>query len=376
MDFYPIIPAGGVGSRLWPLSRKARPKFLTDLTGRGRSLLQMTVDRLAPLSLTPIIVTGSAHEDAVKEQISGADVVVEPHMRGTMAAIGLAAAIIEHRHGDAIVGSFAADHLITDEEAFRAAVRGAIGAAEAGYVVTIGITPDCPSTAYGYIHAGSELTTTEDSSLSTSSVNRPQAGDEALALAVQEFVEKPDEATASSYLATGEYFWNAGMFIAKASVLLDSLEKFHPEIAGPLRALAARWDGPDREHAIEQYWMPLPVEVIDRAIAEPLAAQGGVAVVPCEMGWSDVGDYTSLAEAVPQGQHAHPSPDGVVQSTVMLDSDNCLVYTSSKPVVVVGVPEAVVVEMDDVILVTQKGASQQVKAAVDSLESAGLGYLQ
>ena len=251
MDFYPIIPAGGVGSRLWPLSRKARPKFLTDLTGRGRSLLQMTVDRLAPLSLTPIIVTGSAHEDAVKEQISGADVVVEPHMRGTMAAIGLAAAIIEHRHGDAIVGSFAADHLITDEEAFRAAVRGAIGAAEAGYVVTIGITPDCPSTAYGYIHAGSELTTTEDSSLSTSSVNRPQAGGEALALAVQEFVEKPDEATASSYLATGEYFWNAGMFIAKASVLLDSLEKFHPEIAGPLRALAARWDGPDREHAIE-----------------------------------------------------------------------------------------------------------------------------
>ena len=104
MDFYPIIPAGGVGSRLWPLSRKARPKFLTDLTGRGRSLLQMTVDRLAPLSLTPIIVTGSAHEDAVKEQISGADVVVEPHMRGTMAAIGLAAAIIVHRHGDAVLG--------------------------------------------------------------------------------------------------------------------------------------------------------------------------------------------------------------------------------------------------------------------------------
>ena len=228
MDFYPIIPAGGVGSRLWPLSRKARPKFLTDLTGRGRSLLQMTVDRLAPLSLTPIIVTGSAHEDAVKEQISGADVVVEPHMRGTMAAIGLAAAIIEHRHGDAIVGSFAADHLITDEEAFRAAVRGAIGAAEAGYVVTIGITPDCPSTAYGYIHAGSELTTTDDSSLSISSVNRPQAGDEALALAVQEFVEKPDEATASSYLATGEYFWNAGMFVFNTEVFLSHLHTLLP----------------------------------------------------------------------------------------------------------------------------------------------------
>lgn len=142
MDFYPIIPAGGAGSRLWPLSRKARPKFLTDLTGSGKSLLQLTLDRLAPLSSRPVIVTGASHADDVREQAGEADVVVEPKMRGTMAAIGLAAAIIEHRHGDAIVGSFAADHVITDEDAFREAVRGAIEAAEAGYVVTIGISPD------------------------------------------------------------------------------------------------------------------------------------------------------------------------------------------------------------------------------------------
>ncbi|MGO1713450.1 MAG: mannose-1-phosphate guanylyltransferase [Ancrocorticia populi] len=360
MDFYPIIPAGGAGSRLWPLSRKARPKFLTDLTGSGKSLLQLTLDRLAPLSSRPVIVTGASHADDVREQAGEADVVVEPKMRGTMAAIGLAAAIIEHRHGDAIVGSFAADHVITDEGAFREAVRGAIEAAEAGYVVTIGISPDGPSTAYGYIHGGADLPTTT----------------RAAALSVSEFVEKPQAEVAARYLATGEYFWNAGMFIAKASVLLDALQRFHPEIAEPLRQLGRSWDGPDRERTIEQCWEPLPVEVIDRAVAEPLAAEGGVAMVPCEMGWSDVGDYASLGDVVPEAGGAHAAPGGVSQPTVILDSPDSLVYTSTKPVVVVGVPDAVVVEMDDVILVTQKSASQQVKGAVDTLEESGLGYLQ
>ncbi|MGO1590937.1 MAG: mannose-1-phosphate guanylyltransferase [Ancrocorticia sp.] len=363
MDFYPIIPAGGVGSRLWPLSRQKRPKFLTDLTGSGRSLLQMTVDRLAPLSRNMVIVTGSAHVVGVREQVGQADVVVEPKMRGTMAAIGLAAAIIEHRHGDAIVGSFAADHLIADEEAFAGAVSHAIEAAQAGYVVTIGISPDSPSTAYGYIRAGKNvMTTPEPSARSTG------------AFLAREFVEKPDAATAERYVQTGEYFWNAGMFIAKASVLLDSLQRFHPEIAEPLRALARSWDGPQREEAIEQYWEPLPTQVIDRAIAEPLAEAGGVAVVPCAMGWSDVGDYASLADVVAGPGHA--APGGVRKPTVILDSPDSLIYTSSKPVVVVGVPEAVVVEMDDVILVTQKSASQKVKDVLDTLGSSGLDDLR
>ena len=363
MNLHAIIPAGGAGSRLWPLSRQAAPKFLIDLTGSGRSLLQATVDRLAPLAAQTLIVTGAAHEASVREQVPDADVVVEPSMRGTMGAIGLAAAIIQREYGDVVVGSFAADHVIQDEDAFRAAVRTAIQSAQEGYVATIGIAPEEPSTAYGYIHADSRA-------------ERYEAGASA-ALPVAEFVEKPDAVTAAGYVATGEYFWNAGMFVAKTSVLLAALERFHPEIAGPLLELAARWGGPGREAAIDELWNPLPNAVIDRAIAEPLAGERGVSVVPVEMGWSDVGDYASLAEVIDESQLSRQiSPGGHPQPTLAVGAAGALVYTHSKPVVVVGVPQAVVVEMDDVILVTQANASQQVKDAVDALKGNDLEKLR
>ena len=319
-------------------------------------MVQQTVDRLAPLTENFLIVTGSAHESAVEEQVPHADLIVEPAARGTMGAIGLAAAIVERRYGDAVVGSFAADHLIENEEAFRTAVTRAIDAADAGYVATIGITPTEPSTAYGYIHAGDEVL--------------PGVR------AVEEFVEKPDAVTASTYLATGSYAWNAGMFVSRASVLLNALDRFHPEIAEPLRKLAEQWDTPNRAAAIATYWDTLPSAVIDRAIAEPLAAEGGVAVVPAEMGWSDVGDYASLAEVIdPAELSSQVAPGGQPQHTLRVDSDNALLYTHSKPIVVVGVPDIVVVEMDDVILVTRQEAAQQVKTAVDTLPIAGLGEL-
>ncbi len=370
MKLHAIIPAGGVGARLWPLSRRAQPKFLIDPTGSGRSLLQATVDRLAPLTAQTLIVTGSAHEAVVRDQVPGADVVVEPSMRGTMGAIGLAAAIIQRAHGDVVVGSFAADQLIQDSEAFQAAVRAAIASAEAGYVVTIGITPEGPSTAYGYIHAGSEITSWNDDGV-------PASPRSVLTLAVESFVEKPDAATAAAYLESGEYFWNAGMFVARASVLLGALERFHPEIAGPLVELARRWDEDDRANAVRELWDPLPNAVIDRAIAEPLAAEHGVSVVPVDMGWSDVGDYASLADVIdPAELSRQVAPGGEGHTTITIDSPHSLIYTHSKPVVVVGIPGAVVVEMDDVILVTRTEASQQVKSAVDSLGYANLDKLQ
>lgn len=356
MSFYAIIPAGGAGSRLWPLSRAAAPKFLADLTGSGRSLLQQTVDRLAPLAEESLIVSGAAHEAAVRKQVPAAAQIIEPSARGTMGAIGLAAAVIHHRHGDVVIGSFAADHLIENEEAFREAVTRAIGAAERGYVATIGITPDSASTAYGYIHAAEEIA--------------PGVR------AVVEFVEKPDEETAGRYVSSGEFVWNAGMFVARTSVLLDALRTYHPEIADPLHELAQLWDTDERGAAITRYWDSLPNAVIDRAIAEPLAAEGGVAVVPVDMGWSDVGDYASLADVIdPVERATQVSPGGSPQQTVRVSSDDALIYTHSKPIVVVGVPGAVVVEMEDVILVTQQDHAQQVKTAVDTLGIAGLGEL-
>ncbi len=369
MSFHVIIPAGGAGSRLWPLSRKNAPKFLADLTGQGRSLLVQTVDRLAPLADTTTIVCGSSHEAPVRKQVPTAHLLIEPSPRGTMSAIGLAAALARREDDEAVIGSFAADHLVTDEAAFGMAVKRAIEAAKEGYVVTIGIEPDSPSPAYGYIHSGKEL----------------HEG----TYAVKSFVEKPDEVTAASYLAAGSYFWNAGMFVAKASVLLEALARFSPEISAPLETLALAW--PRKEAGGEEayaragmnsveltgMWEAIPEAVIDRAIAEPLAAKGGVAVVPAQMGWSDVGDYESLAGVIdPPARAAQVSPGGELQPTLRIDSPNSLIYTYSKPVVVVGIEGAVVVETDDVILLTCQEAAQSVKSAVETLDQVGLGRLR
>ena len=355
MSFHAIVPAGGAGSRLWPLSRKNAPKFLADLTGAGRSLLQQTVDRLEELTPQISVVTGAAHARAVAAQVPQASVIVEPSARGTMGAIGLAAAIIAERDPEAVVGSFAADHLIRDDEAFRDAVRAAVETAGHGYLVTIGIATEAPSTAYGYIETGGRL---------------------GVARAVTAFVEKPDEQTAAEYLATGRYLWNAGMFVAKASILMDVLERFHPEIAGPLRSLAAAWDGDGRQEAVEAYWEPLAPAVIDTAVAEPLAAIGGVAVVPADMGWSDIGDYASLAAVIPEeARAAQVVPGASPQPVVEVDSPGALVYANRKPIVAVGIPGVVVVDTDDVLLVTTREESQRVKAAVDALGTAGLADL-
>ena len=354
MTFHVIIPAGGAGTRLWPLSRQRAPKFLSDLTGVGRTLIQQTVDRVAPIADSVTVVTGAAHEESVREQIPGVGVVVEPQARGTMGAIGLAAALIERDDPDAIVGSFAADHLIKNEDAFRAAVTRAIREAEAGYFVTIGITPDYPSTAYGYIEAG-----------------QARGG----ACTVSRFVEKPDAETAAEYLATGHFLWNAGMFVVRAKVLLDTLMHFHPEVAQPLRELAERWNG-DRDVAISELWDSMPSTVIDTAIAEPLADIGGVAVVPVDMGWSDVGDYASLAEVIDADARAKQvAPGGAEQPTMLVDSPDSLVYSGHKPVVVAGIPGAVVVDMEDVLLVTTTEHAQLVKEVTQKLGPNSLGHL-
>src|SRR5689334_11568362 len=267
-DLWAVVPAGGAGTRLWPLSRAAAPKFLHDLGGTGRSLLQATYDRLVPLvGERVLVVTGAAHAEAVTAQLDGlpaANVIAEPSPRDSMAAIGLAAAIIERQDPDAVMGSFAADHVIADAEAFRACVAEAAEVARTGVLVTIGIEPDFPSTGFGYIRLGERLD------------GFPTAH------AVAEFVEKPDAVTAASYLATGEYRWNAGMFVARASVILDLLAEEHPKLAADLRRIAAE------PALLAELWPGLTKIAIDHAIAEPAAAAGRVAVVPGAFGWEDI----------------------------------------------------------------------------------------
>lgn len=334
-----IIPAGGVGSRLWPLSRRTEPKFLLDLSGGGRSMLRATVDRLAPVSDGAVIVTGAAHAAAVAAQVegTGVEVVAEPSPRDSMAAIGLAAAILHERLGDVVVGSFAADHVITDEAAFHRAVRAAEAIARAGYVTTIGIAPTEPSSAFGYIEQGDAL-------------GAPLAG-----RVVVRFEEKPDAARAAEYLTTGRYLWNAGMFVMRSGVLLDALAELHPELHRGLLAIAGAWDTRGRADVLAAVWPTLERMVIDRAVAEPIAARGGVAVVPADMGWSDIGDFDALAALA-------PSPPALAVA-----AEGSWVH-ATRPVMVVGIPGAVVVETPDAILVTTREHAQEVKAVVDRLD--------
>lgn len=346
-----MVPAGGVGSRLWPLSSADKPKFLLDLLGEGRTLLQATFDRVGPLAEHSLVVTGARHADAVADQLPalGADdIVAEPTPRDSMAAIALAAAILEHRHGPLVMGSFAADQVIRKPAAFDAAVREAVEVARTGKVVTIGITPTGPSEAFGYIEAGASL------------------GGSAREVAA--FTEKPDAQTAAGFLETGRYFWNAGMFVMRTDVLLGHLAALQPAIASGVRELAQAWDGPGRAEALDALWPTLTRIAIDHAIAEPVAAQGGVAVVPADLDWNDVGDFDSLAGLLAA------RPDGVIEVdrsglTAVHDAPGAVVIGGTKNVVVIGIADAVVVEAGDALLVTTRQAAQAVKHAAGALDA-------
>ncbi|WP_448071375.1 mannose-1-phosphate guanylyltransferase [Georgenia yuyongxinii] len=351
-----IVPAGGAGTRLWPLSRRAAPKFLLDLTGTGRTLLQQTFDRLQQLTGGAItVVTGTAHADAVRTQLPalGAEAVLaEPSPRDSMAAIGLAAAVLLRRHGDVVVGSFAADHVVRDGAAFERAVREAVTVARAGYVVTIGIEPDHPSSAFGYIHAGEPIGIPDDGAPT--------------ARAVRGFTEKPDTATATAYLATGEYRWNAGMFVARARVLLEHLAAERPALHAGLTAIADAWDTPARPEVLDRVWPTLEKVAIDHAIAEPVAARGGVAVVPAAMGWDDVGDFAGLAGLVPEVGHVRVLGDAA--DVLTFDADGTLVVPAGgRTVAVLGIRDAVVVDTPDALLVTTREHAQRVKQVVENL---------
>ncbi len=350
VNFWAVIPAGGAGTRLWPLSRSSSPKFLHDLTGSGRSLLQDTYDRLAPLADDRfLVVTGRPHLEAViaqLPQVAAERVVAEPSARDSMAAIGLAAALLEREHPDAVMGSFAADHVITDPDGFGAAVRTAVEAARADWLVTIGIDPTFPSSAFGYIHLGDDL------------AGHPGA------YAVQEFVEKPSADVARGYLATGRYRWNAGMFVVRPRVLLELLELSDPVFAASLREIAAE---PSR---LAELWPSLPKIALDHAVAEPAAAAGRVVTVPASFGWDDIGDFDSLATILESagGDVTVLGDSSLVQA---IDSTGLVVPAGGKTIAVVGLDDVVVIDTPDALLVTTRARAQQVKDVVAALKAQG-----
>ena len=380
--FIPVIPAGGAGTRLWPLSRRDRPKFLLDLTGAGRSLLQQTLDRLAPLAdRPPIIVTGAAHVAAVGEQTQGrARVLGEPEPRNSMPAIALAAALVEREEPTAVIGSFAADHLIGDTAAFAEAIAAARAAAELGFLATLGITPTHPATGFGYI----EQATPSGSTALTATGAR----------LVARFVEKPDRERAEDFLATGRFFWNAGMFVARADVLLDALAEQLPPLAAGVRAIAAASGSAGFERVLAETWPRLTAIAIDHALAEPLAADGRVAVVPAGFDWDDVGDFAALARQLraaegsagivrangdDSGDDSTDGSDVQVRGpgTVQAVSSRATVYGSThRHVALVGVEGISVVDTEDVLLVLADGRAQDLAALVRGLDESGYGHLR
>ncbi|MFM6975211.1 MAG: mannose-1-phosphate guanylyltransferase [Agromyces sp.] len=359
--FYAVIPAGGVGSRLWPLSRSDAPKFLHDLTGSGRTLLKATWDRLVPLAgeQRVMVVTGRAHRAAVEQQLpalADANVVLESEPRDSSAAIGLAAAILKRREPDVVIGSFAADHVIHGERIFRRAVAEAVAAAHAGYIVAIGIAPTEPAVGFGYIQCGPQ-------------VELPGAPSAHL---ISSFVEKPSLAVAKQYVADGSYLWNAGMFISRADVLLEQMRVSQPELVAGLEELAAVWDEPAlRGPAVDRIWPKLSKIAVDYSVAEPAAAAGKMIVIPGEFEWDDVGDFASLAKLNTGGR---PSDLAILgpNARVLADSASGIVVSQTERVIsIIGVRDIVVVDTPDALLVTTTEHAQRVKSVVDALKVAG-----
>jgi len=355
--FHAIVPAGGAGTRLWPLSRAAQPKFLLDLTGAGRSLLQQTWDRLVMLTAPGgvVVVTGTAHAAAVAGQLPGlgkGNLIAEPSPRDSAAAIGLAAAVLERRDPGCVVGSFAADHVVRDVPALHAAVTQAVAVARTGDVVTLGIEPTFASTAFGYIRCGDRL----------SVAGAPSA------LRADAFVEKPDAPTAAGYLSSGRYRWNAGIFVAQAAVVLELLARSRPGLHAGLEEIAEAYDTPRRDNVLGRVWPHLEKVAFDYAVAEPAADAGRVAVVPADPGWDDVGDFAALAGILGGGGLQVLGDAGQVLD---VGAAGLAVPGSGRLVAVLGLDDVVVVDTADAVLVTTRARAQGVKALVEELRARG-----
>jgi mannose-1-phosphate guanylyltransferase len=363
-NLHAIIPAGGSGTRLWPLSRQSSPKFLHDLLGTGRSLLQATWDRVEPL-VDPAhtwVVTGDAHVAAVREQLPGlrADrVVSEPSPRDSAAAIGLAAMLIHDLDPEAVVGSFSADHSITNACEFQHVIEQAVAAAATGDIVTIGITPTFPSTAYGYIQTGPVL-------------DLPGAP---TARRAKAFVEKPNASVARKYTYSGRYRWNAGMFIARADALLHLFAEHAPDLHAALRRIADAWDTPERTAVLAEVWPALEKKSIDYVVAEPAAAAGRVIVVPGDFGWDDVGDFDSVAKLRQPIAGEQTKVELISSQTgaqvVEVESSGIVMTDQPKVVAVVGLEGVVVVDTGDALLVASRTHAQSVKRVVETLRETG-----
>ncbi|CAN1563474.1 {ManC} Mannose-1-phosphate guanylyltransferase [Burkholderiaceae bacterium] len=354
----PVILCGGSGTRLWPLSRSGFPKQFLCLTGDD-SLFQQAAKRLSVLGgqgdevSAPIIICHEDHRFLAQEQLREAGIglgaaLLEPVGRNTAPALTLAALQAVELGLDPILVVTPADQTLTDPEAFTLAMHQAIKSAEAGGIVILGIQPDRPETGYGYIKAFSN--------------DAPGA-----AAKVEKFVEKPNSKTAQRYLAEGGYYWNAGMFVLKASVWLKALEQFRPDIA---QTTQQAWQQRSTDAAFirpgNAEFKAIPSESIDYAVMELCPGSDfPIQMVPLDAGWNDLGAWDAVWNVLPKDAHGNAHVGDVLST----DSHNNLVHASSRLVSLVGVDNLVVIETPDAILVANKSRSQDVKHIVAQLQT-------
>jgi len=344
----PVIMAGGSGTRLWPLSRAGFPKQFLVLSG-NTSLFQQAASRLQGLSDTqlevaaPVVVGNEEHRFLVLDQLrelkaEPSAVLLEPVGRNTAPALTLAALQALEDGSDPVLVVTSADQTVTDTAAFIQALRGAVAMAADGAIAVLGITPDRPETGYGYIRADGAK--------------------------VAQFVEKPDAVTAEKYVASGAYYWNAGMFVLKASVWMAALERFRPDIATACRAAwAARSSDTVFVRPGKVEFSTVPSESVDYAVMEKCPGVLDIRMQPLAAGWNDLGAWDAVWQVAEKDADGNAS----VGDAIVTDSRNTLVHATSRLVGVVGLDDVVVVETPDAVLVTSREKSQDVKAIVNRL---------
>jgi len=347
---YVLVLSGGAGTRLWPLSRRDRPKQFLELLGEG-SLLQDTVDRVSEFvpSERIFVVAPPEHRALIHEQLPDlrADhLVVEPYPRGNAAAIALAMASLAAFDPDAVVAVLPSDHVVGNRAQFRKVLIAATAAAERGHLVTLGITPERADTGFGYIEAGEKLDL--DSPIEVRTVKR--------------FVEKPKKDAAERMVAAGGHYWNAGMFVWRVEEILRAYERHLPRTAKAIEALRDAIGSPRYESVLAEVWEETDRTTVDYGIAEKAE---NVAVVPADIGWQDVGSWARLAEIVSKADN-WASGDLVAEG-----AHGNYVWAPGKTVALIGVEELIVVDTPDALLVTTKEQSEAVKTIVDRLKREG-----